>query len=100
MIVRSEGRLLHFTSLNRLIWASSVCCTSADFTRLHFLQYIINHLQAGRRARQDKDVSLRSVVELVELLLVGRDGGVRLGDGLFDRLDGVDGLDGIVLGHV
>jgi hypothetical protein len=52
----------------------------------------------------------RSVVELVkgdvpklgrELFPVGRDGCVCLGDGLFNRLDGVDGGDGLVVdGHV
>ena len=56
----------------------------------------------------DVDVKLVEVgvPELgLELLLVGRDGGFCLGDGLFNRLDRVDGLgvdggDGVGLGHV
>ena len=39
-----------------------MCDASVDFTLLHFLQYIIINLEAGRRAHHDKDVSLFGVV--------------------------------------
>jgi hypothetical protein len=59
--------------------------------RLYTFTVHINNQFGGQRAHRDKDVSLGSVVDLL-------DGGVYLGDDLFDRLacgDGLDGVDGV-----
>ncbi len=90
MIVRFEGRLLHFTTLFnvRFGWLS-VCCTSADFTH--------TQINLGQRAHLDTTFDL-DVVEVVYDHLVRRDGGVRFGNCLFGHLEGFvggEGLDGV-----
>ncbi len=83
-----RSSVTHFTFLQNLLFDTEVVLLRLVGRLYTFLQYIIIiFLRPEGPSRQD--VSL--VVELVDDLLTGRDGGVYLGDGLFD-VGGVAGL--------
>ena len=70
-------------------WSSSATRRST----LHIFTVHINNLRPEGPSRHD--VSLFSVVELVDDLLGGRDLGIRFGNGRFGHLDGLGGGEGL-----